>query len=94
MQARSSLNLPSAKTLQSNSKEAIQDWARKLVLELDKQYRLLYQDINVPQIDADKFITFGGKDTDGSWRIGRSGDNLITQRRESGVWVTKDTITP
>lgn len=40
------------------------------------------------------FFYFGDPTTDGSWRIGRSGNNLVFERRESGSWVTKQTITP
>lgn len=36
-------------------------------------------------------IYFGPAATDGSWRIIRSGNNLVRQRRESGSWVTKAT---
>ncbi len=39
-------------------------------------------------------LYFGPRETDGSWRITRSGNNLVFQRRESGSWVTKSTITP
>jgi hypothetical protein len=35
---------------------------------------------------------FGNDKTDGTWRIIRSGDDLLFQRRESGNWVTKSTI--
>lgn len=35
----------------------------------------------------------GDQNTDGSWRIVRSGNDLVMERRESGVWVTKQTIT-
>lgn len=35
---------------------------------------------------------FGGSGTNGSWRIGRSGDDLVIERRESGAWVAKMTI--
>lgn len=35
---------------------------------------------------------WGASDTDGSWRMGRSGDNFVIERRESGSWVTKSTI--
>jgi len=45
-------------------------------------------------IDDDKAFYIGDKATEGSWRIVRSGDNLLMQRLESSVWVTKDTITP
>ncbi len=34
----------------------------------------------------------GDPTTDGSWRITRSGNDLVIQRRESGSWVTKSTI--
>jgi len=39
-------------------------------------------------------IYFGPKDTNGSWRWLQDGDDLIAQRRESDVYVTKQTITP
>lgn len=31
------------------------------------------------------------EDTNGNWRQGFSGDNLITQKRKAGVWVTVNT---
>lgn len=37
---------------------------------------------------------FGGKTTANSWRIIRSGNNLVVQRYESSVWTTKGTFTP
>ena len=37
-------------------------------------------------------LYFGPSDTDGSWRMVRSGNNLVFQRRESGTWTTKSTI--
>lgn len=40
------------------------------------------------------FHYFGATATDGTWRIGRSGNNLVIERRESGSYVTKQTITP
>ena len=43
---------------------------------------------------SDKAFYFGGKTTDGSWRITRDGDNLVFQRRESSSWVTKNTLIP
>jgi len=33
-------------------------------------------------------------ETDGGWRIKVIGDNLQIQRKESGVWINKTTITP
>lgn len=35
---------------------------------------------------------FGDPDTDGTWRTVRSGNNLVFERRETGSWVTKQTI--
>ena len=35
---------------------------------------------------------FGASGTNGSWRIGRNGDNLVFERREAGSWVTKLTV--
>ena len=43
---------------------------------------------------SDGYFYMGDPDTNGTWRIGRSGDNLVMQRRESGTYVTKSTITP
>jgi len=43
-------------------------------------------------VNSDGKLYFGDYDTDGSWRITRSGNNLVLQRRESGSWVTKQTI--
>jgi len=40
------------------------------------------------------YFYLGAKTTDGSWRIGRSGNNFVIERRESGNWVTKQTWTP
>jgi hypothetical protein len=45
-------------------------------------------------LPADKAVYLGAKDTDGSWRIIRDGDNLEFQRRESGNWIMKNRIQP
>lgn len=45
-------------------------------------------------IETDGGFYFGEPTADGTWRIVRSGDNLVIERRESGSWVTKQTITP
>ncbi len=37
-------------------------------------------------------VYIGDRNTDGSWRITRSGNDLVFQRRESGVWNTKLTV--
>ena len=44
--------------------------------------------------DASTGLYFGEMATNGSWRLRRSGDNLVFERREAGVWVIKQTITP
>ena len=41
--------------------------------------------------DSAAAFYLGDPNTNGSWRIVRSGDNLVRQRRESGSWVTKGT---
>jgi hypothetical protein len=38
-------------------------------------------------------VVFGAESTDGSWRIDPSGTDLLIQRRVSGAWVTKLTVT-
>lgn len=37
---------------------------------------------------------FGDSATDGTWRIIRSANNLVFQRRESGAWVDKSMVLP
>lgn len=44
------------------------------------------------ELDAAEAYYLGNKDTDGSWRHIRSGNDLLFQRRESSSWVTKQTI--
>lgn len=39
-------------------------------------------------------LNFGDPTVDGSWRIIVDGNNLVQQRRESGVWVEKTAATP
>ncbi|MFZ4463773.1 MAG: hypothetical protein ACOYN5_07985 [Bacteroidales bacterium] len=43
-------------------------------------------------LPATSFTYYGSPSTDGSWRQGRDGNNFISQRRESGIWVTKQII--
>ena len=93
MRARKSLNLLRARDLQSNSLVDIQNFMDLILRELDKQYRLLYQDVATIQVDDDGFIYFGEKDTDGTWRIGRSGTAWNMERRESGAYVAKGAST-
>lgn len=42
---------------------------------------------------SSSWIYYGSPVTEGTWRSGRSGTGFIHQRRESGSWVTKQTIT-
>jgi len=54
------------------------------------------------KVDVDGDIEIGSTDsfylgdpnTNGSWRFTRSGNNFVVQRRESGSWNTKTTISP
>lgn len=48
-------------------------------------------DLHVRSTDA---FYFGDETTDGTWRIIRDGNNLVFERRESGSWVTKSSMTP
>lgn len=43
---------------------------------------------------GDGYIYFGDSTTDGSWRIGKSGNNFVTEIRVTGSWVPKETYTP
>ena len=44
---------------------------------------------NRSTVSATDPFYFGDPDTNGTWRIIRSGDNLAFQRREAGLWVSK-----
>ena len=92
MRARKSLSLPRPRDLRSNKLEDIQDFMRLVLEELDKQYRLLHQDVSTIQLDTDGFLYFGNKDTNGSWRIGRIGADWVLQHQTTtiGTWVTVD----
>ena len=49
---------------------------------------------NVSVLSAADFVYFGDTATNGTWRIGRSGDKLSFQRREAGLWVSKGAMIP
>jgi hypothetical protein len=99
MKAKSSLSLPMPKELTSNKLEDIQEHFRKINEAIDKQYKLLWQDTATIQVAEDGFIYFGGKDVDGSWRVGRDETNVDgksrweMQRRELGTYVGKGAAT-
>ena len=44
------------------------------------------------EVGSSDGLYFGDQSTDGSWRIIRSGNDLVIERRESSSWVTKSTI--
>jgi hypothetical protein len=48
-----------------------------------------YDDLGVKNTGA---FYLGDSGTNGSWRFIQSGNDLVIQRRETGSWVTKDTI--
>ena len=43
------------------------------------------------RVEAASALSFGDETADNAWRIVRSGNDLLTQRRETGSWVTKFT---
>lgn len=66
------------------------------------RFTIAYDEIATPlpintaasvQVGAAEWVYWGDPNTNGSWRQGRSGNNLVSQRRISGAWVTKQTIT-
>jgi len=44
------------------------------------------------EVASAKFMYWGDRNTDGSWRFGRFGNDMILQKRESGTWNTKHTF--
>ena len=49
---------------------------------------------NISVYSATDFVYFGAVTTNGTWRIGRSGNNLNFERREAGLWVRKGAMLP
>jgi hypothetical protein len=89
MRARKALKLPRPKELTSNKLEAIQDHFRLWREEMDKQWRLLFQDVAVIQVDTDGWIYFGGKDAVGSARIGLDGTDWVCQHFIAGAYASR-----
>ena len=89
MRARKALKLPRPKDLRSNKLEDIQNILRLILDELDKQWRLLFQDVDVIQVDTDGWIYFGGKDAVGSARIGLVGTDWVCQHFIAGTYVSR-----
>lgn len=92
MRARRTLKLPQARDLRSNKLEDTQNFMELILRELDKQWRLLWEDVNTFQVDTDEFIYFGNKNTLGTFRIGRIGADWVLQHQTTtvGTWVTID----
>ena len=86
MRSPKTIRLPRPKELRSNKVEDIQNFIERFFTELDSVYRKLHQDLSTIQIDDDGWVYFGNKDTNGSWRIGRSGDDMKMQLLVTGTW--------
>lgn len=89
MRARRALNFPRPRELTSNKLADIQEYFRRLQEELDKQWRLLFQDVQVFQVDPDGWIYFGGKDAVGSARIGLVGTDWVCQHYIAGAYASR-----
>ena len=90
MRARKTLKLRSHRDLKSNSVEAVRNELRLLYEELDRQYRLLWEDINTLQVDGDGWIYFGGKNQTNSVRIGMSGSSdWVVQHYIAGTYTER-----
>lgn len=88
MQAKKSLlGLARPQELKSNKLGDIQVFLGRWRDEIDRQWRLLWQDVSTIQVDSDGYIYFGAKTTEGSWRIGRDGADWVLDHLESGTWV-------
>jgi hypothetical protein len=73
----------------------VPDYQKHTSIMLDFFKRLISRE---PQLDeihlvAAGTIYLGDSETDGSWRISRSGTDLHFDRRESGSWVNKGSHT-
>ena len=87
--AKKDIGLQGPKELRSNSLQDIQEFLQRWKDELDRTYRLVLSDITTVQIGSGttgNFLYFGDADTDGSWRIGKSGADYVLEHRDSGVW--------
>ena len=89
MRARKTLGLPLARELKSNSLTDLQNFFGQLFTELDKQWRLIHQDVSTIQLDDDGFLYFGNKDTLGTFRLGRDGADWVLEHQTTtiGTWV-------
>jgi len=83
-----SVDLPRTDKIKDPEIKAVFD---KILEVIDTMNRLLYGNIGAALIDITGTGTYylGDPNTDGSWRITVDGNDLHSDRRESGVWVTK-----
>jgi hypothetical protein len=44
------------------------------------------------EVASDGWTYYGDPTTDGSWRVGRSGNDLVVEKRITGSWTTKHTF--
>lgn len=70
------------------------DDLRHAIENLARRVRALEVREIVPNYSSTTAVYLGDSSTDGSWRMVRSGNNLVFERREGGAWVIKQTITP
>lgn len=89
MRARRTLNLPNARDLKSAGLKDVQNMFRLIITEFDKQWRLLWEDVNTIQVDGDGWIYFGGKNAEGSARIGLAGTDWVCQHFIAGVYTSR-----
>ncbi|KKN74432.1 hypothetical protein LCGC14_0390520 [marine sediment metagenome] len=89
MRSRPALKLPMPRELTTNKVGDIQDHFRLWREEMDKQWRLLFQDVAVIQVDTDGWIYFGGKDVTGSARIGLVGTDWVCQHYIAGAYASR-----
>ena len=90
MRAKKSLSsLARPKGLKSNKVEDIRDFLTLWREELDSQWKLLFQDVSTIQLESDGFLYFGNKDTLGTFRLGRVGDDWVLEHQTTtiGTWV-------
>ncbi len=90
MRAKKSLSsLARPKGLKSNKVEDIRDFLALWREELDSQWKLLFQDVSTIQLESDGFLYFGNKDTLGTFRLGRVGDDWVLEHQTTtiGTWV-------
>ena len=59
---------------------------------LGQSHLQLHADGSTVHVRRTGLVYFGDKNTDGSWAIDASGNDLVFKRLESGSWVTKSTI--